>query len=369
MDPQINRARELWYNWEKKEMELSGIPELSDEHGRDITRQKYAYLRQGIYRLSGDPTRAERLYLDMISVVTAKLERQLYPNPLVRAFVRLKAQFYDRPKALASHQQLTGENQSRLKAQLRARGLGKLTEEMASYLDYQRERVTIPMSGQMDRHKTVSLHQHLELDGKGQYQLAAMELTLKDALAPGPDLKVRLEKDCPLHSEQIGNFLLGKPVYLPAQQGPEQATGTWIALNQDGEQPDQQVARYGPEYGYELKAQLQQLAIETGIYAITSARVLSELEQGNSCLFCGRHPRDQPFQLSADPAAKSLRLANDSGGTLSREELIGSLKHERSPDISQDQSQAQQQQTVPGQDPDQQKSQAGENNKDQGLMI
>lgn len=157
MGREINRANELWHNWELREMELVDIPEVADEHGRDVARQKYEYLKQGHYRLMDTPTEYEKPKRDMIGVICDKLERQLYPNPVRRFFQRLKSEFLDKPRYLAAHREKISTNLSALESGFKSRGLDALSERLSFYLDFERDTVMIPVEGQLDADRKISL--------------------------------------------------------------------------------------------------------------------------------------------------------------------------------------------------------------------
>lgn len=110
----VNRAEQLWKNWEERQKELENLAGFGNDHNLSIQKLKYDFLRSGIYRLSSSPLEKEQLCLHVIRSVTAKLEKQLYPNPMIRILHRLKALVYDKPVHLKEFNKQKTENLEQL---------------------------------------------------------------------------------------------------------------------------------------------------------------------------------------------------------------------------------------------------------------
>jgi hypothetical protein len=115
MERNVNRAEQLYRNWEAQQKQLES---LTSADSRVIQQQKYDYLRQGLYRLSLNPSDSEKLLMRVIGSVTDKLQKQLYPNPIVRLLHRLKTAVYDKPAHLSEFVKQREENLQQLKGQL-----------------------------------------------------------------------------------------------------------------------------------------------------------------------------------------------------------------------------------------------------------
>ncbi len=129
----MNRAEQLYKNWEAQQKQLES---LTGADSRVIQRQKYDYLRQGLYRLSLNPSEPEKLLMQVIGSVTDKLQKQLYPNPVIRLLHQIKAAVYDKPAHLRGFVKQREENLEQLKGQLKTAGLASFSGKLEKHLDY-----------------------------------------------------------------------------------------------------------------------------------------------------------------------------------------------------------------------------------------
>lgn len=306
MEHKVNRAKALWEHWELREKELGKIGEMTDEHAVDITRQKYDFLQEGYYRLSENPLRNETTYREMIRVICDKLQKQLYPNRALRALHELKVAVFDRPGHLKAHHQLVSHDLSRLKKAFESRGLDVFANKLNYYLDYERDKISIPVAGQLDTYRTVTLFQDLERNGKGQYELMGMDASIYGSADPMYDVSIRIDREFNLNLVQIGNLLQERPVYLYPDKHTGLPKDQWLQVGRGQDYGEFRLNVFGPDYGYDLKSQLQQLASETGIYRVTAADVISQLQEGHQVKLSGRHPMDQPVLIEASPGTKGI---------------------------------------------------------------
>lgn len=349
MEYKVNRAKALWEHWELREKELGKIGEMTDEHPVDITRQKYDFLREGYYRLSENPLRNETAYREMIRVICDKLQKQFYPNRALRALHRLKTAVLDRPAHLKAHQELVSDNLSRLKKAFDSRGLDVFAAKLDYYLDYQREKISIPVAGQLDGSRTVTLIQDLQLNGKGQYELMGMDASIYGSADPMYDVSIRIDREFNLNRAQIGNLLQERPVYLYPDKHPGLAENQWLQVARGQDYGEFRLNLFGADYGYDLSTHLDKLAAETGIYRVTAADVISQLNQGHQVKVSGRHPMDQPVFIEASPGTKGILIRDVDQNVIGLDEMfLGSRQAKEKErgnqlDVSQNQSKNNQQ--------------------------
>lgn len=322
MEHKVNRAKALWEHWELRERELGKIGEMTDEHAIDITRQKYDFLREGLYRLFESPLRHETMYREMIRVICDKMQKQLYPNRALRALHQLQVATVDRPNHLKVHQEMMSSNLSSLKKAFESRGLSVFADKLDYYLDYERDRVSIPVAGQLDAYRTVTLIQDLERNGKGQYELMGVNASVFGSADPMYDISIRIDREFNLNRAQIGNLLQERPVYLYPEKHVGLPKEQWLQVGRGQDYGEFRLNLYGAEYGYDLKAELEKLAAETGIYRLTAADVLSQLREGHQLKLDGRHPADQPVLIEASPGTRGILIRDMDQQVIGQDEFF-----------------------------------------------
>lgn len=110
MGYRVNRAEALHFNWKELEKKLSGFGEANGSTVREMLFQRYEFLRAGVWKLSLDPQPHEKANLDLLKGSLARMEKQLWPNVLVRLLVKLKAELIDRPVQQKQFRMMKDEN-------------------------------------------------------------------------------------------------------------------------------------------------------------------------------------------------------------------------------------------------------------------
>lgn len=325
MEGELNRAKTLWQNWEQIENSLGEIGEMRRDHPLELAREKYDFLREGVYRLADKPLLQEKPYLAMIRAICNKLQKQLYPNRFLRVLHQTKAFLYDKPNVLAAHRMLIDQNLSDLKKNFGERGLGELARTLDEPIDYEKQQLDWKVNAYLDRLRTVSFSPILKKDGLGFYQLEQIRAQCFTS-DHSRTIDVVIPKEYHLNREQIVNLLQDRPVYVyPGKL--ESTEGKWLQLQVSTELGRSGLSVFETLADYDLKKELSLLAADTGIYRLTAADVLVQLRRGNTFQITGHHPGDGPFQIQAAPAAGGIKILDQSGNILSREDLVKNLQH------------------------------------------
>lgn len=327
MDQDQNRAKALWRNWEKLENELHQFGAKAGDQDKEIARQKYEFLTKGLYRLSQRPLELEKPYVAMISSVTARLQKQLYPNRFLRLFHQAKGLLYDKPKLLDELRQQREQNLSGLKASFERRGLEGIAGQLDHYLDYDRQQVSFSVIGKMDDLRSLSVAPNLKQDEHGVFKLVETSLKLRGSLDPLNDVSVTVPGEVLLNRQQMVNLVEQRPVYVMPAVDQDAKLGRWLQVSKGAEPGEFKLQVSGTSQVDTLQKALNTLAEETKVYKLTSAEVLMNLRQGNQFRLTPAHAPDKRFFVEAHPSGKELLLRNEFGEQISREQLLKSLEH------------------------------------------
>ncbi len=316
MQQQVNRAEQLWKNWEEKQKGLESLAGLGGESSRTIQKLKYDFLRQGLYRLSVQPSEKEQLYLHVIRSVTAKLEKQLYPNPVIRTLRRLKALVYDKPAHLKKFEQQKAENMEQLTGQLKASGFASFTGKLDNYLDYERTNISIPMTTQLPDKGSMDIALKLERDQTGRYRYTEYEASLYR------DGAVQRSYTFPAESKvtavEAANLLEGRPVSKSYQTADGSISQKWVQLDFKGNEP--KLMEFHADYGYDLKKELMAAATGLGVDGLSRDKIVKDLEAGK--LIAMEVPGKGQYYLHANPADRSVSLLDAGKRPAELSELI-----------------------------------------------
>lgn len=297
MEKALNRAEQLYRNWEGQQKQLESIAGVDS---RIIQQQKYNYLRQGLYRLSLNPSEHEKLTLHVLRSVTDKLQKQLYPNPVIRLLHRLKAAVYDKPAHLRNFVKQRDQNLEELKGQFKTLGFASFSGKLENYLNYETGKVNIDITSQLTDKGRLDVTLNMEKDQFGQYRLQHYEATL---LKNGESRSYTFQPDSGITATEAANLLDGRAVKKSFETADGSIAQKWVQL--DGQHMDgsPKLAEFHEGYGYNLKNELLANSILLGTSGLAKDKVIQSLEQGNRVSFT---LYNSTFYLQADPAGKGV---------------------------------------------------------------
>jgi hypothetical protein len=327
MNRNVNRAEVLWRNWEEKRQQLENMPELATEGSLAIKKQQYDFLRQGLYRLSVNPAENEKLLIQVIQTVTDKLQKQLYPNPVIRLLQRLKAAVYDKPQYLRRFSGQREANLDRLKGQLKSLGFASFNSKLENYLDFETNRVKISLTQQMDKNVRLDFKLDMERDQSGAYQFSRYDAMLKKDGEASRSFTFLPQNG--IAATEAANLLDGRAI----RKGFEMADGgrhfKWVQLGQNNVKENGSLQLQEYHEGKSLKNELQHFAKQTGVTGLSREEMVSGLEAGNKLTF---RVRDKgPYYLQADPAGPKLSLFDKDHQPMELSKLLKETKIQQAP--------------------------------------
>lgn len=315
METRVNRAEVLLENWkelEKKLVEFGGSTGMTRV---ELLRQQHGFLSAGLMRLGVGAQPHERPQTELLQASLSRLEKQLWPNPIVRFFVRLKERFFDRPARQREFGAMKEQNLAELKKFIGERGFGSLVGRLENGLDYERQRVELDMSGQIDADRVVSLALGLELDASGRYNAVDISAQLLDTLNQEKtvlDVPFRYALDAPM----VVNLIQGRSVCVGSEDGGEER---WLGIYRDGKSS---VGEYGLAKSYEIDQPLRELAGIFGISGLHDERLVAELKKGNQIAFDPGPPFEGKLMVEANAGLKEFLFHDHTGKLLFLEEVV-----------------------------------------------
>lgn len=301
MDGDVNRAKVLWENWEKRVSKIRDLTGNLDD--KQTQKYKYKYLTDGLHRLSVNPTDKEKLYIHAIKVVTAKLRKDLYPNPIVRFLKRVQNELVNRPIYLFQLKDWKKESAKLIQEQFKSAGFNHLVGKIDKELDFEREKIHLKSVSNVNGNDKLEVTVRLAKIDEGAYQYRNYTATLitengetKSAtFFPNDNIKI---------SDAL-NLLEGRPIFKTSHHS---ESNVWMQLGQvrGEEEGILKLHRYAPDFEYELKKILLEHSIKLEMYGISINAVQKGIEAGNSVGF--EVPEKGKFYLSANPLKNTLNF-------------------------------------------------------------
>ena len=303
MGETVNRAKQLWENWEHQEKQIESIAGASND--RNSLKYKYDFLSKGLSRLAVNPTENEKLFMQAIKTVTAKLQIQLYPNPLVRMLHRLKVFIVDKPAHLELFNRNRSENLQTLNAQLKSAGLNHFVDNLQNKLDYESPLIELKSLSALHNNTKIEVNVNLEKSRLGSYGFNGFDVALTDENGQKTPFNFTAESKITL-TEAI-NLLQGRPVYKSYENADGSHSQRWIQLDrqqENGSKP--QLLIYPPDYDYDLKKVLMDSGTQMEFYTVANDSIRRGLEAGNRVEF--QINGNGRYSVTADPSSKKVEF-------------------------------------------------------------
>lgn len=317
----LNRALQMYGNWEEQAKDLRHLEGLKPDN-RDILLAKYDYLSKGVYRVEVNASDIEKITLGVLKGVLTKLEKELYPNVLLRLARQLKTRLIDKPSYIHSFLKLRGENLRSVETLLQSKGMGQYFGKLEQYLDFERKEVHIDVSGNLNENTSLKLVAQMHKNENGGYDLQDIVGSLKHEGEPWKDRTFVFDVDFNVDAVKAANLLMGRAVMNGPNEMNHHSNNQWIQLTslQDGHFMDARI--FQPEQGFDLKRVLNDFAAQTGFYRVTAADVFVQLVQGQQVKVSGKHPQDEPVLLEASPGTGGLILRDVNQKVIGIDEVL-----------------------------------------------
>ncbi len=324
MEGQRNRAIGLWESWHQKQTMLESV--FGSGISADLDREKFEFLSAGIARIAPGASADEKLVLAMLSKTTARLEKQLYPNPVLRVLRKLKALVYDRPVQAARLAKLKAENIGLLSTELGRIGVNPDKLDLAKRLDDESPRLDIAMVSPYGTDHNFQVKLHMEKNDSGAYQLNGYTATLKDPANPEKSRSYTFDAASGVNAREAANLLQGRAVLKHYQIGDNRMGSKWMQLDFKNLSVEGKpvLKEMGADYEFNIRQQVTKIASALEKWELTSARVLDGLEKGNQIVLKG--VGGETTYLEVDAIGKAVSLKNEQGKPVPLESVVSARK-------------------------------------------
>jgi hypothetical protein len=281
MEGAINRAIGLWESWHQKQSMLESV--FGSGIAGELDKEKLQFLSAGIARITPGASADEKLVLAMLKKTAARLEKQLYPNPVLRVLRRLKSLMYDRPIQVARLKQLKADNISSLSRDLSSVGIDADKLGLDRKLDFESPVVDMKIASPYGTDHNFKVNLHLMKDQTGAYELKGYTAELKDTVNPQNSRSYRFDAELGINTREAANLLQGRAVLKHYQMGANRMASKWIQLDFKQLTPEGKplLKEMGADYEFNIRQQITSIASALEKWDLTSSRVLDGLEKGN----------------------------------------------------------------------------------------
>lgn len=233
--------------------------------------------------------------------------KEFFPNLIRRKINEWKERYLIMPRLTKMFKAQREETLSVLGKRIHEMDIIGLSDHLKSQLDFEREKIELPLSGRFEQEHVVAVTLHLEKDGYAGYSLIRIDACLMSA--ENEERKCSIPGEYHLQMDQIINLLKGGAVKVDASAF--MSGEKWLQLDLERMDPkgNLSVCERILEDRDSIDKLVVRAASEIGYHGINTPEVVEILKTGAQAAF--NLEKTGRFYVQADPKLKALQFRDE----------------------------------------------------------
>jgi len=303
--------------WRSREERFTKLFSMSISANRPLLREKLHHYERAAIKYKGTSDPEERFALQVMRQERRQMEKQLYPNFLLRMLRRLLVLPAREKISVRKDVKNTEANSRSLKEQIQKAGFSGLASKLDEQIRQGQPQFSIPNSYYINERERVDHQLHFVRDHTGNYQFNGFQAKLYDETKPEASRQYYVEAREGMDIGRVYQLLEGRAV---------QKAGNWIQLdlNDKDAQGNNRVKEFPSSYGFDLERVLQDLPIKELRNQSTAYQLLDKLKQGSrEAVSFLQDNREYRYYIEANPQFKSVSIFDEHSRKVTLSSALG----------------------------------------------
>jgi hypothetical protein len=303
----VNRVEAELNQWRSKEERFSKLFSFSLSSNRALLKEKLNYYDRIAAKYKGTQDMDERFALRVMRQERKRIEKQLYPNLLIRLLRRLLVAPVKEQIVIRQGNRKTEQNSQALHQQVQRSGFPDLSAKIDEQIKQGQQQFSIPVSYYLNDKERLDHQLSFAKDQSGQYHFEGYKTALYNETKPDEKRQqfFSMRHDYNINATEAYNLLSGRCI---------QNRGTWLQLDFNDKEPNGnfRVKQFHFDYGYDLDKVLQQLPLKELLNKGETDTMKEKLKKGDriSVSFV-KDGNEQRFYIEANPQFKSVNIYDE----------------------------------------------------------
>lgn len=315
----VNRIEAELNQWRTREERFSKLFSFGLSTNRVLLKEKLDYYDRIAAKYKGTQYPDERFTLKMLRQERNRIEKQLYPNLLIRLLRRLLVAPVKEQIVLRQGNKKKEENSHALRQQVQRAGFSDLSVKMDEQIKQGQQQFSIPVSYYFNDKERLDHQLSFVKDQSGQYQFEGYKTTLYNESKPD-------EKRQQFFSMRNGHLINNTEAYNLLSGRCIQSGDTWMQLDFNDKDPNGnfRIKQFNVDYGYDLEKVLQQLPLKEMLNNGQADKLHEALKNGNrTSVSFVKDGNEQRFYIEANPQFKSVNIYDEHSRKLTLHTVLG----------------------------------------------
>lgn len=303
----VNRVEMELNQWRSREERFGKLFSFSLSSNRALLKEKLEYYDRTAAKYKGTPDLDERFALKVLRQERIRIEKQLYPNLIIRLLRRLLVVPFKEQVVIKQNERRTEQNNQMLHSQLQRAGFSGLSNKIEEHIRQEQPQFAVPVSYYINDKERLDHQLSFVKDQSGQYRFEGYKTNLHDEAKPEEQREqfFSMRTGYNVNAMEAYNLLAGRAI---------QKEGTWMQLdmNDKDRNGNFRIKEFHSGYGYDLEKTLQQLPLKELLDKNDADNLRDVLRQGNrqSVSFI-KDGNEQRYYIEANPQFKSLNIYDE----------------------------------------------------------
>lgn len=306
-DQVVNRVEAALQQWRNKEDRFSRIFTFSLSSNRALLKEKLEFYERVAAKYRGTQDQDERFALKMLRQERNRVEKQLYPNPMIRLLRRILVVPILNQLVIRQDNKRIEQNSQSLHDQVQRAGFNNLSEKIDQQIKLGQQQFSLPVSYYINDRERLDHQLSFVKDQNGAYHFEGYQTGLYNESKPDEKRQqfFRMGEGNDVNVTGAYNLLSGRCI---------QRDGTWFQLdfNDKDAQGNYKIKQFHTDYGYDLEKILKDLPLKELLNKGEADKLREALKDGNriSVSFI-KDGNEQRFYIEANPQFRSVNIYDE----------------------------------------------------------
>ncbi len=323
----VNRVESALKDWQSKEERLGKLFSSDILKNKPFLQEKLKYFDAVQAKYGRTASEEERLALRILFQERNRIEKQLYPNLLVRILRRIIMPIQQERVAKQAEQQ-TANNEQALKEAVIKAGFDNVSSKLEQNIKQGQQEFSVPVSYYVNEKERVDFNLFFVKNNNGQYQFENYKAALQTAnnSQGNKEHSFVFEPANIVTATHAYNLLAGRSIQKEYASGENNKQTVWMQLdfNDKDAAGNYKMKEFQSAYGYDVKQVLKQLPLKELTNTEATEKLLNALINGHrEVVTLQKDGSEQKLFIEANPQFKSLNVYDENLKKISVASAIG----------------------------------------------
>lgn len=312
-----NRVETALKQWQSREERFNKLFSFSLSTNKPLLREKLRYYEKVASQYGRTTNVDERFALRVLAQERKRMEKQLYPNLLVRLLRRLLVRPLREQIVVNQERRQEEQNVQSVQHQLQRAGFSGLSQKVTEQIGKELPAFTVPLTHYANQKDRLDYELSFAKDQAGLYQFTGYKISLHNEAKPEENRQHFFDTRYGIDKAEAYNLLAGRAI---------NSDGTWMQLdfNDRDAQGNYRVKEFHTDYGFKIESVINRLPLKELQSNGEADKLYRALNQGTRyAVSFMKDGNEQRYYIEANPQFKSVNIYDEHSRKVTLDTALG----------------------------------------------